>query len=149
MVTSCIPFNFAENSYLQKALSTSVFGVEGMTRKHISGKMLDNLSANDQASMVEKLANEDNPAGSSDGWRKKFCTGGAGLMNFCALGDSFPLLWDVKDCTGMRKSSQAIAELLLEMGTEIVGGKAPRMQVTSSGAGLLTTRAATLLPCAS
>jgi hypothetical protein len=71
MVTSYIPFNFVENSHLQKALS--VFGVEGMTRKHISAKMLDNLSANDQAGMVEKLANEDYPAGSSDGRRKNFC----------------------------------------------------------------------------
>jgi hypothetical protein len=143
IVTSCIPFNFVENSYLQKAFS--VFGMQGMTRKHVSGKKLDGLSANEEASMVAKLANEDYPAGSSDGWCKKFCADGAGLTDFCALED-FSVLWDAKDCTGFPSLPKLSPSFYQSWGQKSWAARTP---VTSWGPGLLTTPAATLLPYAS
>ena len=92
MVTSCIPFNFVEKSYIKKALG--VFGVSPLTRRQISGRMLDDLEADIQAAMATDVASLDYPAGSSDGWRKKFCQDGAGLMNFCVLGESCKPLSD-------------------------------------------------------
>jgi hypothetical protein len=63
------------------------------------------------------------PVDASDGWRKKFCEQGAGLMNLTVNGDREALLFDVKDCSDTRKNAQGIATLLSEMGCEVMGGK--------------------------
>jgi hypothetical protein len=46
-----------------------------------------------------------------------------GLMNFTVKGDGEALLFDVKDCSGLRKDAQGIASLLSEAGCEVMGGK--------------------------
>jgi hypothetical protein len=37
--------------------------------------------------MRAQMAAMDYPAGASDGWRKKYCESGAGLMNFTVMGN--------------------------------------------------------------
>jgi hypothetical protein len=86
MVTSFIAFNFVENGYLEQAFAA--LGVKPLTRYQISVPMLDNLASQDKTAMMETIASMDFPAGSSDGWRKKSCQDGAGLMNTTVLGDS-------------------------------------------------------------
>jgi hypothetical protein len=50
--------------------------------------MLDELDADNVATLQESIQAMDYPAGSSDGWRKKSCMSGAGLMNFTVMGNS-------------------------------------------------------------
>jgi hypothetical protein len=61
-----------------------------LTRKKVSGKMLDDLDADNIALLQESIQTMDYPAGSSDGWRKKNCMKGAGLMNMTVMGNSGP-----------------------------------------------------------
>lgn len=86
MVTGCISFNFVENDYFRQALAS--LGMPPLTRKQVAGQYLDALSQDDGAEMKESIAKMDYPAGSSDGWRKKYCASGAGLMNFTVMGDA-------------------------------------------------------------
>jgi hypothetical protein len=44
-------------------------------------------------------------------------------MNFTVNVDGEALLFDVKDCSGLRKDAQGIASLLSEAGCEVMGGK--------------------------
>jgi hypothetical protein len=85
MVASCIAFNFVENGYLRKAFSA--LGMSAMSRKEVSGKRLQQLSQQGQSNMRAQIASMDFPAGASDGWRKKCCESGAGLMNFTVMGN--------------------------------------------------------------
>jgi hypothetical protein len=41
----------------------------------------------------------------SDGWRKKYCEQGAGLVNFCALTTTGALLHDVLNCSAVQLST--------------------------------------------
>jgi hypothetical protein len=86
MVTSCIAFNFVENEYLRKAFAS--LGMTAMSRQEVSGKRLKALTQRDQQDMRSQIDSMDYPAGSSDGWRKKYCEGGAGLMNFTVMGNT-------------------------------------------------------------
>jgi hypothetical protein len=94
----------------------------------------------------------DYPFGASDGWRKKACLQGAGLMNFTVCGNqresssnirvvhrsyrvsmqterllatsaAGAILIDVQDCSAMRKHAQDIADLLESVAFDIMGGK--------------------------
>lgn len=85
MATGCIPFNFMENQYLKDA--AACVGVTLPSRKVVAGPLLDKIFEETQTFSTELVAGMDYPAGSSDGWRKKYCEGGAGLMNFVVLGD--------------------------------------------------------------
>jgi hypothetical protein len=86
MVSSCISFNFIENEHLGNAFAK--LGMKPLTRKKVSGKMLDELDTDNIATLQESIQTMDYPAGSSDGWRKKSCMSGAGLMNFTVMGNS-------------------------------------------------------------
>jgi hypothetical protein len=83
MVTSCIAFNFVENEYLRKAFAS--LGMAPMTQKEVSGRRLRDLTAKDKLDMRKQIDSMDYPVGSSDGWRKKYCESGAGLMNFTVM----------------------------------------------------------------
>jgi hypothetical protein len=86
MVTSYIAFNFVENEYLRKAFAS--LGMTLMTRKEVSGRRLRDLTAKDKLNMRKQIDSTDCPVGSSDGWRKKYCESGAGLMNFTVMGNT-------------------------------------------------------------
>jgi hypothetical protein len=86
MVTSCVAFNFVENEYLRKAFAS--LGMAPMTRKEVSGRRLQDLTQKDRLDTRTLINSMDYPAGSSDGWRKKYCESGAGLMNFTVMGDT-------------------------------------------------------------
>jgi hypothetical protein len=85
MVSSCISFNFVENEHLGNAFAK--LGMKPLTRKKVSGKMLDELNADNIALLQESIQNTDHPAGSSDGWRKNSCLSGAGFMHFTVMGN--------------------------------------------------------------
>jgi hypothetical protein len=57
-----------------------------MSRKEVSGKRWKPLTQRDQQDMRSQIDSMDYPPGSSDGWRKKYCEGGAGPMNFTVMG---------------------------------------------------------------
>jgi hypothetical protein len=86
MVTSCIAFNFAENGYLAKALA--ILGMTPLTRKQVAGTYLDQIAAGEQEWSRKAIESMEYPPGASDGWRKKYCVSGAGLMNFTVMGDN-------------------------------------------------------------
>jgi hypothetical protein len=73
-----------ENGYLRKAFLA--LGISAMSRKEVSGKRLQQLSQQGQSNMRAQIAAMDFPAGASDGWRKKYCESGAGLINFTVMG---------------------------------------------------------------
>jgi hypothetical protein len=84
LVTSCVAFKYVENEYLHKAIT--VLEMSGLTRKDVSGRMLQDLSSEDKVDLQHAIKEMEFPAGSSDGWRKKHCLSGAGLMNFMVMG---------------------------------------------------------------
>jgi hypothetical protein len=90
MITSCIAFNFADNEYLAKALG--VLGMSPLTRKKVAGPYLDQIAAGEQDWSSKAIESMEYPPGASDGWRKKYCVSGAGLMNFEVMGDNGVLL---------------------------------------------------------
>jgi hypothetical protein len=69
------------------------------------------------------LTKMDYVCGATDGWRKNSCLSGAGLMNFCVMGNLGAFLYDVKNCTDLWKNAQGIANLLEEMAVGIMGGE--------------------------
>lgn len=83
MVTANIPFAFADNKYFHAACGN--VGVEALSRKEVAGPYLDSICAEQQSFSRELIKTVDYLPGSSDGWRKKYCQGGAGLMNFTVL----------------------------------------------------------------
>jgi hypothetical protein len=121
MATSCIPFTFIENEYLRRAAAS--VGVQLPSRRIVSGTLLDRIFEESVTFSTDRIASMEHPAGASDGWRKKCCEEGTGLMNFTVNGDGEALLFDVKDCSGLRKDAQGIASLLSEAGCEVMGGK--------------------------
>jgi hypothetical protein len=86
IVSSCISFNFVENEHHGNAFAKPC--MKPLTRKKVSGKMLDELDPDNIATLQESIQTTDYPAGSSDGWQKKSCMSGAGLMNFTVMGNS-------------------------------------------------------------
>jgi hypothetical protein len=120
MATSCIPFTFMENSYLKEA--ARALGVELPGRRALAGPILDKVFEESQCFTKESIGNMDHSCGASDGWRKKYCEGGASLMNFTVMGNEGALLYDVRDCSNIRKNESRIANLLSQTGAEIMGG---------------------------
>jgi hypothetical protein len=90
LVSSCVPFAFLENEYLQQACS--VVRLTAPSRKQASGALLDKIAEETDSWSMEKIKNMQYPAGASDGWRKKTCQGGQGLMNFTILDNSSAFL---------------------------------------------------------
>ena len=86
MITSCIPFNFADNEYLGKALE--VLGMAPLTRKQVAGPYLDEITAGEQLWSRQAIKDMEYPAGASDGWHKRYCVSQAGLVNFTIMGDN-------------------------------------------------------------
>ena len=111
-ITACVPFTFFENDHLMKA--AAVFGTKLASRKVLGGTLLDSIFNEVQLGTIENLGALSYVDGSSDGWRKKSCLLGAGLMNFCALTCTGALFWDAVNCSSMRKDGEAIATLLDE-----------------------------------
>ena len=96
MVTSCIPFDFVENSYIKKAFG--VFGVSPLTRKQISGRMLDDLEADTQAATATDVRSGRIMCASvrsSISYRERNRMIVA-LIN-CERADA--LLWDLRNCS--------------------------------------------------
>jgi hypothetical protein len=120
MATSCISFTFMENSYLKEA--ARALGVELPGRRALAGPILDRVFEESQCFTKESIGNMDYPCGASDGWRKKYCEGGASLMNFTVMGNEGALLYDMRDCSDIRKNESGIAKLLSQTGAEIMGG---------------------------
>lgn len=123
-ITSCVPFNFFENQYLQAAAQD--VGVKLASRKVLSTTLLDDIFADVELGTAEALASLVYIDGSSDGWRKKACEQGAGLMNFCALRLVGALFWDAVNCSALRKDSVGIANLLEEKALAMTGGDPSR-----------------------
>jgi hypothetical protein len=121
MATGCIPFTFVENEYLRRDASS--VGAKVPSRKEVAGTLLDRIFEETVLFSEDRVSSMDHPAGASDGWRKKFCEQGAGLMNFTVNGDGEALLFDVRNCSGTRQDAQGIALLLSEVGCEVMGGK--------------------------
>lgn len=124
-ITSCVPFTFFENEHLQAA--AGVFGVTLPSRKVLSTTLLDSIFKEVQVASAQSLDSLPYIDASSDGWRKKHCESGAGLMNFCALTPNGSLLFDALNCSEMRKDGSSIAALLDEQATLMTGGDPSRL----------------------
>jgi hypothetical protein len=74
-----LPFAFVENKYLNEALA--VVGLTVPSSRQVSGPLLDRIAEQTDSFSMDKIQAMDYPAGASDGWRKKSCQGGQGLMN--------------------------------------------------------------------
>jgi hypothetical protein len=120
MVTGCVPFAFAGNTFIQQALA--MIGVS-LSAKDVAGRFLDEICAEQTGFDRAMLTSMNFVCGATDGWRKKSCLSGAGLMNFCVMGNQGAYLYDVKDCTDLRKNAEGIANLLEEMAVGIMGGE--------------------------
>jgi hypothetical protein len=86
MAVSCIPFNFASNEYLHRAMA--VVGISPISRKQVAGKYLDGIAADEIVLTRDTIEAMDFPSTASDGWRQKYCADGASLMNFTVMGNS-------------------------------------------------------------
>ena len=111
-ITACVPFSFFANEHVLKA--AAVFGAKLASPKVLSTTLLDSIFKEVQVATSTNLDALSYIDGSSDGWRKKSCLLGAGLMNFCALTVTGALFWDAINCSTMRKDGEAIAALLDE-----------------------------------
>jgi hypothetical protein len=107
-------------SYLKEA--ARALGVELPGRRALAGPILDRVFEESQCFTKESIGNMDYPCSASDGWRKKYCEGGASLVNFTVMGNEGALLYDVRDCSDIRKNESRIANLLSQTGAEIMGG---------------------------
>ena len=123
-ITGCVPFNFFSNIYLQAAAAD--VGVKLISRKVLSSTLLDSIFEEVELGTATSLASLQFIDGSSDGWRKKACDQGAGLMNFCALTLVGALFWDAVNCSALRKDKVGIANLLEEKAIEMSGGDPKR-----------------------
>ena len=124
-ITGCVPFNFMENEQLQAA--AKVVGVKLPSRKTLAGPLLDSIFEEVQLGTVASMANMPYIDASSDGWRKKHCEQGAGLMNFVALGLEGALFWDAINCSALRKDATGIADILNEQANLMTDGKPERL----------------------
>jgi hypothetical protein len=120
MATSCIPFTFMENSYLREA--AGALGVELPGRRALAGPILDRVFDESRCFTKNSISNMDFPCGASDGWRKKCCEGVASQMHFTVVGNEGASLYDVLDCSNIRKIESGIAKLLNWVGAESMGG---------------------------
>jgi hypothetical protein len=84
MVTACVPFTFVMNTHIQSALG--MLGIK-LNRKDVAGPLLDAICEEQKDWDRSMVADLDYPFGASDGWRKKTCLQGAGLMNFTVCGN--------------------------------------------------------------
>jgi hypothetical protein len=90
-----------------------------LSTKVVAGQFLDDICAEE---MGFDSALMDLVCGATDGWRKMVCVSGAGLMNFCVMGNQSAFLYDVKNCTDLRKNAEGIDDLLEDMAVGIMGG---------------------------
>lgn len=123
-ITSCVPFNFFENKYLQAAAQG--VGVKLCSRKVLATTLLDSIFDAVELGTVDSLAKLRYIDAASDGWRKKHCEMGAGLMNFCALRLTDALFWDALNCSDLRKDGLGIANLLEEQALAMTAGDPKR-----------------------
>jgi hypothetical protein len=84
LVTACVPFASVDNTYLHEALG--VVGLTVPSRRQVSESLLDKIAEQTEFFSMDEIQAMDLPAGASDGWRKKSCQGGQGLMN-CTVMD--------------------------------------------------------------
>jgi hypothetical protein len=89
MITACVPFAFVGNEFIRSAFA--MIGVR-LSAKDVAGPLLVEICAEQQGFDRTLLATMDFPCGSSDGWRKNCCLGGAGLMNLTVLGNKGTML---------------------------------------------------------
>ena len=59
-----------------------------LTRKQVAGLYLNEIDAGERSWSRKAIEGIDYPPGASDGWHKRYCVSGAGLMNFTVMGDS-------------------------------------------------------------
>jgi hypothetical protein len=120
MASSCIPFNFMEGSYLKEA--AGALSIELPGRRALAGSILDRVFDESRSFTRDSILNMECPFGASDGSRKKYCEDGKSLMNFTVMGNEGALLYDVRDCSDLRKNESGIAKLLSEVGAKVMGG---------------------------
>jgi hypothetical protein len=106
--------------FIKQALA--MIGIS-LSAKDVAGRFLDEICAEQMGFDRAMLTMMDYVCGATDGWRKKSCLSGAGLMNFCVMGNQGAFLYDVKNCTDLRKNAEGIANLLEEMAVGIMGGE--------------------------
>jgi Protein of unknown function (DUF 659) len=123
-ITGCVPFTFFENAHF-KAAAAGV-GVTLPSRKVLSTTLLDSIFKDVQLGTASTLAELSFIDGASDGWRKKHCEQGAGLMNFCALGLAGAFFWDAINCSALRKDGAGIADLLEKQAIAMTDGAPTR-----------------------
>jgi Protein of unknown function (DUF 659) len=125
LITGCVPLNFIENEDLKSA--TRVVGITLPSRKVLSTTILDKVFADVQLGTADKLGALSYVDASSDGWRKKYCEQGAGLMNFLALTGSGALFVDAVNCSEQRKDASAIAAQLKAMAIIMTSNQPDRL----------------------
>lgn len=124
-ITGCIPFTFIENPHLIEA--AKAIGVTLPSRKVLSTTVLDAAFKDIQTATDDQLSKLKYIDAASDGWRKKYCEQGAGLVNFCALTATGALLHDVLNCSAVRKDADGIADMLLDAAEKMSGGDCGRI----------------------
>jgi hypothetical protein len=125
LITGCVPLNFIENEDLKNA--ARAVGVTLPSRKVLSTTILDKIFADVQLGTADKLTALSYVDASSDGWRKKYCEQGAGLMNFVALTASGALFVDALNCSEQRKDASAIAAQLKAMAITMTSNQPHRL----------------------
>jgi hypothetical protein len=119
-ITGCIPFSSIEDPHLVEAAKT--IGVTLLSRRVLSTTGL-NAPFKDVHTATEDLLRQLKYIdAASDGWRKKYCERGAGLVNFCALNTTGALLHDVLNCSAVRKDADSIVSMLLSAAEKMSGG---------------------------
>jgi hypothetical protein len=102
--------------------AAGALGIELPGRQALAGPILDRVFDESRSFTRDSILNMEYPCGASDGWRKKYCEGGKSLMNLTVMGNEGALLYDVRDCSDLRKNESGIVKLLSEVGVEIMGG---------------------------
>jgi hypothetical protein len=84
MDTSCIPFTFVMNTFIQSALAMLEIK---LNCSDAAGPLLDAICEEQKGRDHGMITELDYPFDASEGWRKKTCLQGAGLMDFTVCGN--------------------------------------------------------------
>jgi hypothetical protein len=114
IITGNVPFTFMENEDLVAA--ANIAGVKLPSRKVTSTTLLGEIFEGVETTNAERLKSVKMFDAASDGWRKKYCSKGDAMQNFCVMLDSRAIQVDVQNVASERKNAVAIADILEKMG---------------------------------
>jgi hypothetical protein len=98
-----------ENSYSKEAAGS--LGIELPGQRALASPILVRAFDEQCCFTNDSILNMDYPCCASDGWRKKCCEGEVSLRNFTVMGNEGALLYDMRDCSDMRKNESGIPRL--------------------------------------